>query len=84
MLKLDDIDPKYDWNCLVLLQDWLNIVKPKIENEILDMRKLLEVEDFMAQGSFEDDRITYIVIVKQPRGSLNPRDNLIYPDYCNI
>jgi hypothetical protein len=65
LLKLDYIDPKYDWNCLVLLQDWLNIVKPKIAKEILEMRKLLEVEDFMAQGSFEDDRVAYIVIVKQ-------------------
>ena len=61
MLKLDDIDPKYDWNCLVLLQDWLNIVKPKIAKEILKIRKLLEVEDFMVQGSFEDDRVSYIV-----------------------
>ena len=59
MLKLDYIDPKYDWNCLVLLQDWLNIVKPKIAKEILKMCKLLEVEDFMVQGSFEDDRVAY-------------------------
>jgi hypothetical protein len=65
LLKLDYIDPKYVWNCLVLLQDWLNIVKPKIAKEILDMCKLLEVEYFMAQGNFEDDRVAYIVIVEQ-------------------
>jgi hypothetical protein len=65
LLKLDYINPKYDWNCLVLLHDWLNIVKLKITKEILKMRKLLEVEDFMAQDSFEDDRFAYIVIVKQ-------------------
>ena len=65
LLKFDYIDPKYDWNCLVLLKDWLNILKPNIEKEILKMRKLFEVKDFMAQGSFEDDRVAYIVIVKQ-------------------
>jgi hypothetical protein len=64
-LKLDYIDPKYDGNCLVLLQDWLNIVKPKIAKEILEMHKLLEAEYFMVQGIFEDDRVAYIVIVKQ-------------------
>jgi hypothetical protein len=53
--RLDYIDPKYDWNCLVLLQDWLNIVKPKIARGILKMCKLLEVEDFMAQSSFKDN-----------------------------
>jgi hypothetical protein len=42
---------KYDWNCLILLQDLLNIVKPEIVKEILKMRKLLEVEDFLAQSS---------------------------------
>ena len=57
--RLDYIDSKYDWNCLVLLQDWLNIVKPKIVKKILKMHKLLEVEDFMAQGNFEDDRVSY-------------------------
>jgi hypothetical protein len=42
---------KYDWNCLILLQDLLNIVKPEIVKEILKMCKLLEVEDFLAQSS---------------------------------
>ena len=48
------------------------------------MHKLLEVEDFMAQGTFEDDRVAYIIIVKQSWGSIDPWDSLIYPDYCNI
>lgn len=52
--RLDYIDSKYDWNCLVLLQDWLNIVEPKIARGILKMHKLLEVEDFVAQRSFKD------------------------------
>jgi hypothetical protein len=42
---------KYDWNCLILLQDLLNIVKPEIVKEILKMCKLLEVEDFLVQSS---------------------------------
>ena len=53
--RLDYIDSKYGWNCLVLLQNWLNIVKPNIEKEILKMHKLLEVEDFMAQSNFKDN-----------------------------
>jgi hypothetical protein len=53
--RLYYIDPKYDWNCLVLLQDWLNIVEPNIARGNLNMCKLLEVEDFMAQSSFKDN-----------------------------
>ena len=71
--RLDYIDSKYDWNCMVLLQDWLNIVEPKIARGILKMRKLLEVEDFMAQRSFKDNRVTHcnskeILRISRPSG----------------
>ena len=54
---------KYDWNCLILLQDWLNIVKTKITKDILKMRKTLKVKEFWHKSSFKDYSVFYIVIL---------------------
>jgi hypothetical protein len=40
----------FGWNCLILLQEWINIVKPKISKDILNMRRLLEVENIRCKA----------------------------------
>ena len=52
---------------MILLQDWINVVKPEIAKEILKMRKLLEVENFWRKTVLKIIDFLYcnFIIVKQ-------------------
>jgi hypothetical protein len=45
IIELCFIILKYGWNCLILLHECVNIAKPMIAKDILEIRKLLEVKD---------------------------------------